>query len=763
MLKIIRPHGPLSQNFVKSVVSIQRFQSFSYVSRRAYFNSRYSSSLTALSQWCNGDYDTSVATSNAFSEGPHNLPSTESTKPFYGHPLHGAFALDEKEEEQLTRNLMSKSKLVSRPRVGAVIAGVPDPVVVEGPAVRKRISAKAKKAAAAEAALFAAPEPVLPKKIPLEIGRMNLYEELKQWRARYGEEYQLRPHVVFPNKVLDSIVAALPETEDDLRGIKGCGDKTMNKISAKVLSLTRCVVDGVAFPSSDTAVGMQSDVQDVATYATGSTHDPKEIVKERRNASKVKIFANMESHVVLSQLNREQKKAATQVIEGGKSIFITGSAGTGKSHLLKYIVQELKDKFGESAVAVTASTGIAAVNLGVNLGGQTLHSFAGIGLSNGLGDPHKVVKKINSNSKVVERWHTAKVLVIDEISMIDRKVFELLDYVARKVRCNEEPFGGLQVVLVGDFLQLPPVPNRYNPTREFCFESPVWNSLGLGKASSEDGSFKNNKKNMIHLNRVMRQNDAEFVAILNDVRLGSVSEEQLKLLNSCMVKHKPRPKDGIIPTKLYSINKDVDKENMDRLMELPDKAVEVKASDIWSQSPSDGALGKRAIVETANRSIPATIQLKVGAQVMLMRNRVAEGRGSKTLVNGSRGVVTGFVESASVVGGLVPRVCFDNGQEVIVGPVEYITKSPSGDGQLVRMQVPLKLAWAITIHKSQGSTLTRAELMLSNTFDYGQAYVALSRVTSMDGLWLTKELAASSITANPLVLDYFKYTADDSK
>jgi len=716
--------------------------------------------------------------SSAFSNTQRNLPSKESTKPFYGHPLRGAFSLDEEEGSGIAGNLMQKSKLGSRPRTEEVFVDVPALVVeAPAPAIKKR-AIKAKKAAATEALrTLAAAELDVPKKIPVEIGRMKLFQELRAWRARYGEEYQLRAHVVFPNKVLDSIVANLPETEKELRSIKGCGDKTMSKISAKVLMLVRCVVDGVCFPSSDNDAtactssiegGAQAIVQDAATYAATSTPSPKIIIKERRNASKVKIFANMETHVASSQLNREQKKAASQVIDGGKSVFITGSAGTGKSHLLKYIVQELKDKHGDSAVAVTASTGIAAANLGVHLGGQTLHSFAGIGLSNGMGEPNKVVKKISSNSKVVERWHMAKVLVIDEVSMIDRKIFELLDYVARKVRCDENPFGGLQVVLVGDFLQLPPVPSRYNPVREFCFESPVWSSLGLGTASRDSDSGASSaptssNKNMIHLNRVMRQNDPEFVAILNDVRLGIVSDEQLKLLNSCMVKHKPRPTDGIIPTKLYSINKDVDTENMDRLKELPDQAVEIRASDIWSESPSDGAIGKRAIIEAANRSIPATIQLKVGAQVMLMRNRVAEGRGSKTLVNGSRGVVTGFVESAAVGGGLVPRVCFDNGQEVIVGPVEYVTRSPSGDGQLVRMQVPLKLAWAITIHKSQGSTLSRAELMLSNTFDYGQAYVALSRVPSVDGLWLTKELSASSIKANPLVLDYFNYTADGSK
>ena len=184
--------------------------------------------------------------------------------------------------------------------------------------------------------------------------------------------------------------------------------------------------------------------------------------------------------------------------------------------------------------------------------------------------------------------------------------------------------------------------------------------------------------------------------------------------------------------------------------------IEVNSYDMWSEKPSDSTI-RKFIVDTANRSIPKTIQLKVGAQVMLVRNRNNEtGKGS-SLVNGSRGVVTGFVESTSAFGGFVPRVSFDNGQEVVVGPVEYISHGPGGDGQHVRMQVPLKLAWAVTIHKSQGSTLSRAELMLSNTFDFGQAYVALSRVTSVDGLWLTHPLKKEAIKANPIVMDYFQY------
>ncbi len=734
--------------------------SFSYVSKRTYFNPRYLSSLSALSAWCRGDYDHYMAEDHSFNgfSNSQNITLSQKAlnpvlhKPIVAEDLYQRHQNNAGEVAFKTAGAQIQERVdesMSSVNVVSAVATVPKKRITSRPKITNEVGKGADTI----------------KKISLELGRLNLHKELKEWRARYGEEFQVKPHFVFPNKVLDGIVSTLPESEHALRLIKGCGDKTVSKISAKVLPLVRCVLDGTVFPTSDVAMSSQTLTVDInmkpSKVIDAALQPVKSVASRKREAGKAKIFANMEAHVRATDLNKEQRKAAQQVIEGGKSVLITGSAGTGKSHLLKFIVQELKEKYGESTVAVTASTGIAAVNLGISLGGQTIHSFAGIGLSNGMGDPNKVVKKIHSNPRVVERWQSTKVLVIDEISMIERKLFELLDFVGRKVRGNDQPFGGLQLILCGDFLQLPPVPSKFSQVREFCFESPVWSELGLGDVDRQSGHATIHKKNMIHLSRVMRQTDSAFVNILNDVRLGRVDEDQLKLLNSCLVKIKPRPTDGIIPTKLYSINKDVDQENLDRLKELPDELVEIKAADVWGQVPSDGTSGKRAILEIANRSIPTTIQLKVGAQVMLLRNRNAEGRsGSKrstTLVNGSRGVVTGFVESATVAGGLVPRVCFDNGQEIIVGPVEYITKSPSGDGQLIRMQVPLKLAWAITIHKSQGSTLTRAELMLSNTFDYGQAYVALSRVTSLDGLWLTKELKSSSIKANPFVLDYFKY------
>lgn len=603
-------------------------------------------------------------------------------------------------------------------------------------------------------------------KISVAQGKYALYDEMKAWRLRYAEENGVEPFRVFSNKVLDAIMEDLPETEYALSQIKGVGNKTVNKISAKLLPLVKCVVAGKPFPEgmtmnmiSTTASSyavLDADKAVVAAAASKTKVAMNKVQKSARSAQLAEILARIENQHIIQEeeLNVEQNAAAKQVLKNGCSLFITGSAGTGKSFLLQYIVQELKSKYGERCVAVTASTGIAAVNLG----GGTLHSFAGIGLANGSGDKEKTVQKVMKNKKTVERWLDAKVLVIDEISMIDKSLFELLDLVARRVKGIDAPFGGLQVLLVGDFLQLPPVPNRYG-AREFCFESQVWDDLSLGNGSQDTGF---NGGNVVNLHEVIRQkSDQDFISLLNEVRMGNLSNKHLKALNKCLVSVKAPPTDGIVPTKLYSINRDVDKENLDRLHELPSDMVEIDSYDFWSERPTGGTSAKRVILENANRSIPQSIQLKVGAQVMLVRNRGdSSSKGTSALVNGSRGVVTGFVESASAFGGLVPRVCFDNGMEIVVGPAEYVTHGAGGDGQHVRMQVPLKLAWAVTIHKSQGSTLSRVELMLTNTFDYGQAYVALSRVTSMEGLWLTHPLRRDSVKANPLVMDYFKYDSE---
>lgn len=415
--------------------------------------------------------------------------------------------------------------------------------------------------------------------------------------------------------------------------------------------------------------------------------------------------------------------------------------------------------YGEETVAVTAPTGIAAINIG----GQTVHSFAGIGL--GRGERPAIVKKVMKNKSAVDRWKQTKVLIIDEISMLDRNLFELLDEIARRVCGNDLPFGGIQIVVVGDFMQLPPVQNT-----GFAFESDVWIAAGFEV-----------RKGTIYLQQVVRQSDADFIQYLNEVRLGIYSRDFHLRLQECLVTNKPKPTNGIIPTKLYAVNKQVDEENTMRLAELAGEELVVKAKDMWKVLPSKKIL-EEFLIEGVEQMIPKEIRLKVGAQVMLLRNRSRMTYGGAiqatgpSLVNGSRGKIVAFSESVLHPGMMLPTIMFDNGMTVTIGPVEYEYKGPQGDGKIIRQQVPLKLAWyayvycsllhfvyfscmcrAATVHKSQGCTLTCAELMLDRAFDYGQTYVALSRVKNLDGLWLSTPLKPSAVKAHPLVLNFYGY------
>jgi ATP-dependent DNA helicase PIF1 len=322
------------------------------------------------------------------------------------------------------------------------------------------------------------------------------------------------------------------------------------------------------------------------------------------------------------------------------------------------------------------SAGVAAINVG----GQTINTFAGIGL--GRGDREKLIQKVVSSDIALDRWKRTHVLIIDEISMLGRELFELVDGIARRAKGNDLPFGGIQVIVVGDFLQLPPVQNHVQG--KFCFESSSWSAAGFNLPSGR-----------IFLRNIIRQSDPVFIDMLNNVRVGQLPEKYMEVLNACVVSQKPLPVDGIMPTKLYCINKDVDNENTHNLNALPGDVIDIEAIDEWIDTPS---AKRRGILDIAEKTIPKNIQLKKGAQVMLLRNRslydpgpAGDKQKSLGLVNGSRGVVVGFTKS--VVGeGMVPIVRFDNGKELTIGRVDYVVRTPDSH-VLKRKQIPLKLAW----------------------------------------------------------------------
>nr|CAD7424250.1 unnamed protein product [Timema monikensis] len=409
--------------------------------------------------------------------------------------------------------------------------------------------------------------------------------------------------------------------------------------------------------------------------------------------------------VAQTVLNPEQNNVLQAALKG-QNIFFTGSAGTGKSYLLRRIISALPP----DVTTATASTGVAACHIG----GVTLHSFAGIGT--GEASVQRCIE-LASRTQVQQMWKKCRHLIIDEISMVDGDFFEKLDQVARAVRGCDRPFGGLQLILCGDFFQLAPVTQAGKKTK-FCFQTPAWERC-------IQTSFE--------LTRVHRQSDPVFIDILQNIRIGRVTPEISKTLLDTST-HKIESA-GILATRLCSHTKDANLINDNKLEKLPG------ASKVFTAVDSDPYASKQLDQQTP---VSAQLELKVGAQVMLMKNvNVTEG-----LVNGARGVVVSFKENG------FPLVRFCSKQEVLIQPDKWTVKT-SGGNIMTRRQLPLRLAWAFSIHKSQGLTLDCTEMSLSRVFEAGQAYVALSRAKSLASLRVL-DFNPAQVWANPDVLAFYR-------
>jgi len=374
------------------------------------------------------------------------------------------------------------------------------------------------------------------------------------------------------------------------------------------------------------------------------------------------------------------------------------SLGTGKSFLTRIIIDRLRKLHGEDAVAVTAPTGIAAYNIS----GQTIHSFAGFGT--GQGDVQSLINRINGYSVARERWKKTKVLIIDETSMLHRDLFDKIDVIAKSIRGNLQPFGGLQVILVGDFYQLPPVSeNEYDPSDVYAFNAAAWDN-------TIDRTF--------NLTQVFRQKDERFIEMLNNMRIGELTQENIN-----MIRKLDRPlniPNGLTPVMLFSKRDEARRENARRLAALPDNKMHTYEASDWGitdQNKKD--LDKKCMY-------PTTLSLKIGAQVVLLKNI------SKELVNGLTGIIKEF--RVNMDEEVYPVIKFSNGIECVIGREKWTQENSSGKVIAEREQVPLLLAWAMTIHKCQGLTLDWVEVDLKSVFAYGQAYVAFSRARSLDGL-----------------------------
>jgi len=347
-----------------------------------------------------------------------------------------------------------------------------------------------------------------------------------------------------------------------------------------------------------------------------------------------------------------------------------------------------------------------------------------------------LLHRIKNNEATHQRWLSTQVLVIDEVSMLEPDIFEMLDYIARELRQDRSrAFGGLQLLLCGDFLQLPPVDASRDPSAKwsFCFQTPAWARAGLGRGT-------------ILLRQSVRQaQDQVFVQMLNDVRAGRCTQLVLQLCTSCMVTNKARPSNGILPTRLYCTNRDVDAENDRKLAALPGDATTYLGQDTFrgaGGSQSCPSKDKKKLLETMNKTVAPELKLKTGAQVILLRRQKAHN-----LVNGSRGVVQQLFENAALVH-------FDNGSTVKVERERF--QHNIAAGMCARNQLPLKLGWALTVHKSQGMTISRAEVQLDEAFSDGQAYVALSRLTDLNGLWIGgRGISQRNIRAHPQALAFY--------
>ena len=438
-----------------------------------------------------------------------------------------------------------------------------------------------------------------------------------------------------------------------------------------------------------------------------------------------------------NKLSKEQQKAFSSFIQK-QNLFITGPGGTGKSQLIKYIYDYIL-KHTSKKIQVTALTGCAAVLLNCNA--KTLHSWSGVGID--LNKPvDSIVKKIKTNYYAKKMWYETDILIVDEISMLSLKFFEILNSVGKKMRKNLKPFGGIQVIFSGDFFQLPPVGNKEDPDScRFCFESSQWNDI-----------FE--VQNQIIFKTVFRQSELEFISILNQVREGRLKSSSLPILQNLVGKSPPQ---NLItePTKLLPTRYVVDKINKEKMVQLEAKVKTFKMEQIHPTIEQRAKLGNvsdndiKFELQFLKNSILCEefIDLKIGAQVMCIVNITDENENSIKLCNGSQGIVTKFCTITSY-----PFVKFNNGVEMLMKPHTWSSeKYPI----LGISQVPLILAWALTIHKSQGSSLDIAEIDVgSKIFECGQTYVALSRVKSLDGLILTG-FDVSKIKVNKKVVDFY--------
>ncbi len=398
---------------------------------------------------------------------------------------------------------------------------------------------------------------------------------------------------------------------------------------------------------------------------------------------------------------------ALMILKTGVNVFLTGEPGAGKSYTIRQYVNWLRSCGIDPAI--TASTGIAATHIG----GMTLHSWSGIGINKSMNAAE--LNEVAGRDRLAKRIRATQVLIIDEISMFEGQTLNLVDAVCRTVKQSQQPFGGMQVIFVGDFFQLPPVSRPGDASPEFAFMSNSWRLADPV---------------ICYLSEQHRQEDETFLEILSALRRGTINEEHKELLGQRQVIFMDEEHSEM--TKLFSHNVDVDRMNTHALSQL--------ATD--PRTYRMHAYGAPPLIEQLKRGClsPELLVLKLGARVMFTKNST-----DGSYVNGTTGEISGFSKENGS-----PLVKLRSGRTIEAGTTEWKIEA-EGKSVAAIVQIPLRLAWAMTVHKSQGMSLDAALIDLSSAFAYGQGYVALSRVRSLSGLHL-QGLNKRALEVDPNVL-----------
>ncbi|SMN20792.1 similar to Saccharomyces cerevisiae YHR031C RRM3 DNA helicase involved in rDNA replication and Ty1 transposition [Maudiozyma saulgeensis] len=618
-----------------------------------------------------------------------------------------------------------------------------------------------------------------------ELQRLKTVEHLNSYKPTLSRA---------PSFKRSSSKTEVVEIESDTNGVTAFHEVTNISSGSRQLSFTSTQLD-FHREESDTFIPLQFSPRKTARMLAFQS-DLKLASSKKlkhlndRGGSTSSSSSSKKRNIVPLKLTKEQETVIDLVVNKKANIFYTGSAGTGKSVILNNIVAKLGAVYGRDAIAVTASTGLAASTVG----GVTLHKWAGVGIAQA---PAQVlVNRVMKRRDILNVYKNTKVLIIDEVSMIDGMFLSKIEYIARSVRKSDRPFGGIQVVLTGDFFQLPPVQKRDNTNANnqqsiFCFESEMWQRC-IHKT--------------ILLTKVFRQQDDELVKILNCIRFGDI-EQNMALTLQNLSRHIEYD-DGIFPTELYSTRREVEMSNSRQLGSLPGTEHRYEAQDI--ATPEQRNLLDSSVM--AER----VLVLKENAQVMMLKNKP-----EVDLVNGSLGKVLFFTTTklmlkmnqmyrvidddtiidmrlvSEVIGNPVKRNSDNFIREVqarpmsrannlgellniaiherdphsiypyvrwsigkkkfyheLVIPDKFPVDLPGDKTGIERTQLPIMLCWALSIHKAQGQTIQRLKVDLKNIFEAGQVYVALSRAVSMDNLQVLN-FNAKKIRSNDKVKQFY--------